>query len=126
MKKIFKGLILSFLIIIGCSCLMACNKNVVEFKLKFIVEDTEYHTITTSGNVLIELPENPTIENHTFEGWYWDKDVWNDPFTVNSLMDAPLSSDMKVYAKFSENHYHTLLYHPYLAPTCTANGNQEY
>ena len=46
------------------------------------------------------MPENPTKDDYDFDGWYWDKDSWQTPFTANSLLDAPLSSDMNVYCKW--------------------------
>ena len=53
-----------------------------------------------STSVRLEQPENPTKEGYTFYGWYWDKDIWKEPFTANSLLTISLSSDMGVYARF--------------------------
>ena len=47
------------------------------------------------------MPENPTKDGFIFDGWFWDEGTWQKPFTANSLLDTPLSSDMSVYAKFS-------------------------
>jgi len=74
------------------------NQNVI---LSFVVEGETYSTITTTGTETIQIPENPSKDGYTFDGWYWDKDVWSKPFTANSLLDAPISSDMSVYAKFT-------------------------
>ncbi|MBO5287335.1 MAG: InlB B-repeat-containing protein [Clostridia bacterium] len=82
-------------------CLSACGK--VEFKVNFVVDGEIYATVDTNGNEVIKMPENPTKEGCNFDGWYWDKDEWEKPFTANSLLDAPLSSDMSVYAKFVSN-----------------------
>ena len=82
-------------------CLSACGK--VEFKVNFVVDGEIYATVDTNGNEVIKMPENPTKEGYNFDGWYWDKDEWEKPFTANSLLDAPLSSDMSVYAKFVSN-----------------------
>ena len=108
------------LIICLCSAFSACG-NPTKFDLDFIVDDEVYATITTAGNATIEMPEDPEKEGYTFDGWYWDKDVWEEPFTANSLLDAPLSSDMKVYAKWTENHEHSYT-EEIIAPTCTAQG----
>ena len=78
---------------------VACG-GAVQFKLNFIVDGEVYATIDTAGKEAVKLPENPTKEGDTFDGWYWDKDTWQKPFTANSLLDAPLSSDMNVYAKW--------------------------
>lgn len=79
----------------------ACSK--VEFSVDFIVEENVYAAINTNGKEVIRMPENPTKEGYMFDGWYWDNGVWQKPFTANSLLDAPLSSNMRVYAKFILN-----------------------
>ena len=83
--------------------LASCG-NDVEFKVNFVVDGEIYSTINTSGDEIIKMPENPTKEGYAFDGWYWDKDEWQKPFTANSLLDAPLSSDMNVYAKWAHIH----------------------
>lgn len=104
MKKRFFTLILTLTAMLMCIFgLTACGDKEVSFKLNFVVDNEIYATIDTSGDEVIVFPENPTKETHTFDGWFWDKDVWNKPFTANSLLDAPLSSDMSVYAKFILN-----------------------
>ena len=86
------ALVLSF-------ALTACGK--VALKLTFKVDGEVYQTISTSGNEVISMPENPTKDGFIFDGWFWDDGTWQKPFTANSLLDTPLSSDMSVYAKFS-------------------------
>jgi len=104
MKKNFLTIILILVVIFICILgLTACSGNKASFKLNFVVDDMVYATIDTSGNEVIDLPEAPSKENHTFDGWYWDKDSWQTPFTSSSLLDMSLSSDMFVYAKFSLN-----------------------
>ena len=96
--------ILSLCLIVSTALFIGTACNQVKFKINFVVDDEVYATIDTSGQEIIQMPENPTKENLIFDGWYWDKDMWKLPFTANSLLDAPLSSDMRVYAKFKSNH----------------------
>ena len=76
----------------------ACSS--VEFKVNFVVDGEVYATVNTNGAETIKMPENPTKQDHVFDGWYWDEGVWQKPFTANSLLDAPLSSDMSIYCKW--------------------------
>ena len=98
MKKILTYIGLMFLSFVYLFVMTACNK--VEFKLNFIVDNEIYTTINTNGEEVIKMPTNPSKEGFTFDGWYWDENYWQKPFTANSLLDAPLSSDMNVYAKW--------------------------
>lgn len=92
-------IVFAFLIVCLVIALTACGKE-MQFRLNFIVDGAVYATIDTSGNEVIRIPDNPTKEGTEFDGWYWDNGVWQKPFTANSLLDAPLSSDMNVYAKW--------------------------
>ena len=103
MKKIVLTMLALTLTVILALGLASCSGN-VKFDLNFVVDGEVYASISTSGNEAIELPENPTKEGYTFDGWFWDKDSWQKPFTANSLLDTPLSSDMSVYAKLNCNH----------------------
>ena len=104
-KRVVLSVLCLLLLVFGVFSFSACKNEVENFNLSFKVNGETYQTITTSGDEAIAIPENPTKEGYTFDGWYWDKDVWSKPFTANSLMDAPISSDMSVYAKFSAIKY---------------------
>lgn len=92
---------LSVLMLVACAIgIAACGK--VEFKLSFIVDGEVYASIDTSGDEVITMPDEPKKEDYIFDGWYWDKDTWQRPFTANSLLNEPISSDMSVYAKWLE------------------------
>ena len=96
-----RTLTLLFALMLALTCtlgLTACSK--VEFKVDFIVDDQIYSSINTSGEETIKMPNDPAKEGYIFDGWYWDKGVWQKPFTANSLLDAPLSSNMAVHAKW--------------------------
>ncbi len=101
-KKRLVAITLAILMLVmECVSLFSCGKKVENFELSFNVDGENYATITTTGTETIQIPENPSKDGYTFDGWYWDKDVWSKPFTANSLLDAPISSDMSVYAKFT-------------------------
>ena len=99
MKKYF-GFVFLLVFVVSASLFVGCGK--VDFKLNFVVDGEVYATISTNGEESIKLPANPEKEGYIFDGWYWDNEVWKKPFTANSLLDTPLSSDMSVYAKFEK------------------------
>ena len=81
--------------------LVSCKKEPAEkFSVNFIVEGTEYASIATAGEERISIPISPSKTYYTFGGWYRDKDVWNDKFTADSLVDERLTADLSVYARF--------------------------
>ena len=97
--KRFIAILLVMLSIFGLSSCLGG----MEFELNFIVDGETYNTVKTSGNDIIKVPANPIKDGFTFDGWYWDEGVWEKPFTANSLLDAPISGNMSVYAKWKEN-----------------------
>ncbi|MBQ8840499.1 MAG: InlB B-repeat-containing protein [Clostridia bacterium] len=95
MKKLLLStlLVATLLLIIGCTA--------VDFDISFVSDGQVVHTVSTSGSEAITLPNNPVKEGFVFEGWYWDKDTWQKPFTASSLLNEPLTANMSVYAKWT-------------------------
>lgn len=100
-KVLLKILVLCLAICFAVCLFTACNG--VEFKINFVVDGEIYATVNTNGAETIKMPKNPVKDDYTFDGWFWDKDTWAKPFTANSLLDTPLSSDMSVYCKWKED-----------------------
>ena len=123
MKKLLTILVLSLVCAFCAVGFTACG---VDFKINFIVDGEIYATVNTSGSETVKMPDNPTKDDYTFDGWFWDKDTWEKPFTANSLLDAPLSSDMSVYAKFKSNHNHEYVEQTTKEPTCTEKGEKTF
>ena len=73
------------------------------YKITFIVDDNVYSIFETKGNEKITMPEEPTKENYTFNGWYLDKDVWNELILEDSFINKALTEDISVYAKWVED-----------------------
>ena len=97
MKRKFLTLLL---VVLSLLLLASCLQR-VRFDVNFIVDEEIYETVSTNGKDTVKMPTNPTKEGYTFDGWYSDKDLWEKPFTASSLLDAPLLSDINVYAKWS-------------------------
>ena len=112
-----------------CLGFVACDEK-IDVNINFVVDGTIYETINTSNSEVISIPQNPVKEGYKFDGWYWDEGKWEKPFTANSLYDAPLSSDMNVYAKWTEigdnsEHTHDEVVDETVAPTCVESGLTE-
>ena len=100
MKRItWKITVILMVLLIVLMTAVSCG-NKIDFKVDFIVDDAVYATIKTNGEEVLKMPNDPVKEGVVFDGWFWDKDSWQKPFTANSLLDAPLSSNMAVYAKW--------------------------
>lgn len=100
-KRTLLGLLtILVLSIVAAFSFTACSTRVKNVNLNFIVDGQTVSTIETSGKEVVAIPNNPEKEGYTFDGWYWDKGTWQQPFTANSLLNAPISSDMSVYAHF--------------------------
>ena len=99
MKKLNKFALLILLTLISSVIFTACGK--LEFKVQFIVDDEICHTINTNGEETIKMPADPTKDGFFFDGWYWDNNSWQRPFTANSLLNEPLSENLRVYAKWN-------------------------
>lgn len=97
MKKLVALLALVCLMVIGVTSCAA-----VKFDINFMVDGESYGKIITTGKEILSLPDDPKKEGYTFDGWYWDEGIWEKPFTANSLLDAPLTSNLSVYAHFVE------------------------
>ncbi|MBR3805417.1 MAG: leucine-rich repeat protein [Clostridia bacterium] len=123
MRKIITILLVMLSIVGLSSCLGG-----VEFELNFVVDSETYDTVSTNGKEIVKMPSDPTKDGYIFDGWYWDQDEWNKPFTSNSLLDAPISSNMSVYAKWHVNeqdHVHTPSdWIEDVAATCKAVGSK--
>ncbi len=111
-----KVLSLFLIVFLAFSGLYGCGNEPEEHRITFYAEETVHHTIKTKGNVLLTFPRNPSRVGYTFEGWYFDKDVWHQPFLDTHYADKPLTEDVSVYAKFRQNYVSCNIY-------CYADGN---
>lgn len=70
------------------------------YTISFYTDATLYHTITvTSETTQISLPPQPNKVGFVFDNWYYDKGVWDRPFTDESIAGG-LKKSIKLYAKF--------------------------
>jgi uncharacterized repeat protein (TIGR02543 family) len=67
-----------------------------EATLSFIVDDEVYHTIKTKGKESITLPDDPTKDGYTFDGWFIDDECKNA-----FEFDVMPASNTTIYAKWN-------------------------
>ena len=95
MRKILPIIVLIFAVF----TLIACgNGNIIihfDSNGGSIVESINY-----SGETNISIPDNPTKEGFVFDGWFWDNETFQRPFTVNSFLELTVKSNITVYAKW--------------------------
>lgn len=103
MKK--RKIVLFALLCLIIFAFVGCAKLNVNIIVKFESNGgTECESIVSDDINSIKIPTNPTREGYVFDGWYWDDGVWQKPFTINSILDLPLSDrmDIIVYAKWNK------------------------
>lgn len=104
-----KRLLMVFLILLAIF-LFACDGTSVAYRINFDSNGgTPVSAITSSGNTILTLPDEPTRPGYRFLGWYFDDVTFEDPFTANTFQNTPLISSMTVYAKWEPDD--SLVYH---------------
>ena len=103
MKKTYKILLLIFIALLSLSIFSACTEG-VQLKLYFDSNGgNEIAPLQISGLSSNINLQDPIKEGYTFDGWYWDNETFENPFTINSIQDVPLSEKMMLYAKWIPN-----------------------
>lgn len=104
MKK-YMSKVFFLLLLLITSVFVACSIQ-IKYKVEFYVDGVIYDTIGSDGES-ISMPSDPSKPGYDFDGWFYDEDSWEEPFTLQSLLDQALSEEnvIKLYAKFSEQAY---------------------
>ena len=109
-KRVVAFIMVILMLALEVLTMFSCGKQVENVNLSFKVDGEKISTITASGTDPIKIPDDPEKKGYEFDGWYWDEGTWEKPFTANSLLDASISSDMSVSAKFTPIAY-DITYH---------------
>lgn len=72
-----------------------------KYTITFDNDGSVYHTLQTSGNENIMLPAAPTKSGCEFDGWYFDKDTWQEKLTSSTYARKTLTANVTVYAKWN-------------------------
>ena len=76
-----------------------------QYSVRFYDGDKLVSSVQTAGNETIGAPALSAPAHYTFAGWYWDKDTWQNPFSENDYAQKPVTSDLSVYAKWTQTEF---------------------
>ena len=69
-KRLTVSILCLLMLIVSMFAFSACGGGKVEnFNLSFKVDGESYSTISTNGAEVVAIPENPSKEGYTFDGW---------------------------------------------------------
>ena len=74
----------------------------------FYIDDNVYHTDYIDGEGFT-MPATPQVDYYTFEGWYFDKDIWSEGATVLNILEKE-DKNIKIYAKMTTEYSSDLEY----------------
>ena len=105
MKKLVKISLVVLFIFTLLFSLLSCGKS--KFEVNFVVDGETYFTAQAIENQPLEMPPEPTKDEHTFDGWFVDAEKWTVPFDKDYFVGKEYSTDIYVYAKWTYIHTHT-------------------
>lgn len=70
--------------------------------LKYYIDDSFYKSTVISTKEALTFPKEPEKEKYTFDGWYFDKETYNDKLTSSYFVGKTITKDYSVYAKFTK------------------------
>ena len=80
----------------------AQKQNAPKFTITFKADEQIVKTIETSGNEIISLPIAPNKSGFTFEGWFFDQNIWSNELTANYYENIALENNVTVYAYYKK------------------------
>lgn len=106
MKKIS---VLMFIVALFCglSFFVGCaiKDDSSKYKISFDVDGSIIETVETDGKSEISLPKEPVKEGYVFDGWFFDKNIWNLELEKDTLVENRINQDVTVYAKWQSEGY---------------------
>ncbi len=102
MKKVFKLTLVCIIAVLVIATFAACAvEPAATTDIRFFVDGVLYEEVGAVGGTL-SLPANPTKEGYTFDGWYFDNNVWQNPLTQANFSEAIADGTLLIYAKFTK------------------------
>lgn len=92
------------LIIMSVFLLYACKKSDENGSTYIITFDSNggssVQSIVVSGKEKITFPPSPTLDDHTFLGWFFDNNTFLKQLKEDTFLSSPISANTTVYAKW--------------------------
>ncbi len=120
MKSKRTAVFLFLVLLAGALVFVACDElgTGAGASVAFVVDGTVVETKVWQTPALPE--QNPVKAGYTFDGWFLDKDTWQQPLNADTLATISITGNTNVYAKFSLATY-TITYVDELSAINTAN-----
>lgn len=99
MKKLL-FLVLSIAVVIASMLALSSCKKSGTSDVIFMSNGKMYASIATAGNAVVPMPPEPTRDGFVFGGWFYDQDLWDQPYDNTKWEKIPLLGDVTVYAKW--------------------------
>lgn len=100
-----KKVILSTIILLVMLSLLLTACGEPKFGVLLMVDGVLYEEVMTKGKETIEIPESPTKEGYTFDGWYVDENTWQEEIIADYFAEDKLKDNLTAYAKWTINQY---------------------
>ena len=100
MKKLLIAVLSIVMTLAFSLSLTACGKSYVA---TFMVDGETYATSEITKKESLVIPSDPVKANHTFNGWYLDDGVWQNPVTEETAETMEVTEDFNIYAYFTLN-----------------------
>ena len=85
-------------------CFSGCGQTPPEEnKLTFYVDGVVYYTVKTDGYKVINIPNPSNKPGYSFEGWYYDNNEWEFPFSKFDFEKKPVNGSINIYAKYRQS-----------------------
>lgn len=92
-KKLKLTFLIVTLLLLIATLTAACNSDT--YTVTFVVDGGTYKSVTVqSGKTVTAFPAEPVKNGYYFDAWYFDNDVWTQPFGTTTAV----ISDVTVYA----------------------------
>ncbi len=111
MKRIVVTILFVSVLFVGTLLFASCSNENIDadsknsISISFFVDGAQYETKKLKKTDDITLPDAPSKEGYSFDGWYVDNGIWNTPLKEGTLLGQDIITDTNVYAKFTQMVY---------------------